>query len=184
MKQYQVFLTIFKVIQQFEQDHAFAELFCFHFYFDFFFFIQRSQNELSLVKNSQKLSLKHIPNITFKNLVQGTPDPRISTFKPLKQRVDTDIMYVGIGFLPDDWYYYHSKVSIIFSGYLIFYTIKYQGRMSDRAYKSIRILDTLRWTGPTDPPKQSSTAAKQIYQEQKILLENDKTFYDFNKKVC
>ena len=53
--------------------------------------------------------------------------------------------------------------------------------MSDRAYKSIRILDTLRWTGPTDPPKQSSTAAKQIYQEQKILLENDITFYDFKK---
>merc|ERR1712179_168995 len=78
--------------------------------------------------------------------IEGTPDPRISTFKPLKQRVDTDIMYVGIGFLPDDWYYYHSE-----------------GRMSDRAYKSIRILDTLRWTGPTDPPKQSSTAAKQIY---------------------
>ena len=34
--------------------------------------------------------------------------------------------------------------------------------MSDRAYKSIRILDTLRWTGPTDPPKQSYTAAKLI----------------------
>ena len=45
-------------------------------------------------------------------LLKGTPDPRISTFKPLKQRVDTDIMYVGIGFLPDDWYYYHSKVTI------------------------------------------------------------------------
>ena len=43
-------------------------------------------------------------------LYQGTPDPRISTFKPLKQRTETDIMYVGIGFVPEDWYFYHSKV--------------------------------------------------------------------------
>ena len=42
--------------------------------------------------------------------IQGTPDPRISTFKPLRQRVETDIMYVGIGFQPEDWYFFHSKV--------------------------------------------------------------------------
>lgn len=94
--------------------------------------------------------------------MKGTPDPRISTFKPLKQRVDTDIMYVGIGFLPDDWYYYHSKVTTIYLLKLS-HSTDYQGRMSDRAYKSIRILDTLRWTGPTDPPKQSTTTEKRIY---------------------
>lgn len=74
--------------------------------------------------------------------IEGTPDPRISTFKPLKQRVDTDIMYVGIGYQPDDWYFYHSK-----------------GKMSDRAYKSIRILDTMRWTGPTAPPTRVLTTS-------------------------
>ena len=28
--------------------------------------------------------------------IEGTPDPRISTFKPLKQKTDTIIMYTGI----------------------------------------------------------------------------------------
>lgn len=65
-------------------------------------------------------------------IIDGTPDPNVSTFKPLKQRTASKIMYTGDGFLPEDWYFFHSK-----------------GKMSDRAYKSIRILDTLRWTGPT-----------------------------------
>ena len=33
--------------------HDLSKLSCFHFYFDFDFFIQRSQNELSLVKNEK-----------------------------------------------------------------------------------------------------------------------------------
>ena len=42
--------------------------------------------------------------------------------------------------------------------------------MSDRAYKSIRILDTLRWTCPTDPPKQSPTAANNTNMNGKYCL--------------
>ena len=85
--------------------------------------------------------------------IEGTPDPMIPTFKPLKQKTDTTIMYTGVykifflflsilwlftgnGFMPEDWYFFHSN-----------------GKMSDRAYKSIRILDTLRWTGPTSKPE-------------------------------
>ena len=97
--------------------------------------------------------------------IEGTPDPMVPTFKPLKQKTDTTIMYTGKcikikthpnqdvyyyfillvltiimftgnGFMPEDWYFFHSN-----------------GRMSDRAYKSIRILDTLRWTGPTSKPE-------------------------------
>ena len=92
--------------------------------------------------------------------IQGTPDPRISTFKPLRQRVETDIMYVGIGFQPEDWYFYHSKV-VHGKALLCQCSVIYQGKMSDRAYKSIRILDTLRWTGPTDPPTMTLTPATQ-----------------------
>jgi len=66
--------------------------------------------------------------------IEGTPDPLAVTFKPLKQRVDSSIMYNGDGFLPDDWAFFHS-----------------QGKISDRANRSLRILDTLRWTGPTAP---------------------------------
>ena len=42
--------------------------------------------------------------------------------------------------MPEDWYFFHSN-----------------GKMSDRAYKSIRILDTLRWTGPTSKPEDVSS---------------------------
>ena len=81
-------------------------------------------------------------------IIDGTPDPNVSTFKPLKQRTASKIMYTGDGFLPEDWYFFHSKVPL--KGLKTFYFVIYvQGKMSDRAYKSIRILDTLRWTGPT-----------------------------------
>merc|ERR1711972_353408 len=41
--------------------------------------------------------------------IEGTPDPLAVTFKPLKQRVMSGIMYNGDGFLPEDWAFFHSK---------------------------------------------------------------------------
>jgi len=46
-------------------------------------------------------------------IIDGTPDPNVSTFKPLKQRTASKIMYTGDGFLPEDWYFFHSKVPLI-----------------------------------------------------------------------
>ena len=43
-------------------------------------------------------------------LIQGTPDPDISTFAPVKQRTASKIMYTGNGFMPVDWHFFHSGV--------------------------------------------------------------------------
>ena len=42
-------------------------------------------------------------------MMAGTPDSDI-TFKPVKQRTATSIMYTGNGFLPEDWLFFHSGV--------------------------------------------------------------------------
>ena len=41
-----------------------------------------------------------------------TPDPAAPTFTPVKQRTASKIMYTGDGFLPEDWYFFHSKVTL------------------------------------------------------------------------
>ena len=43
-------------------------------------------------------------------LMEGTPEPDLPTFKPIKQRTASSIMYTGNGFLPEDWYFFHSGV--------------------------------------------------------------------------
>ena len=45
-------------------------------------------------------------------MIEGTPDPNASTFKPVKQRTASKIMYTGDGYLPEDWYFFHSGVNI------------------------------------------------------------------------
>ena len=51
---------------------------------------------------------------SFEALVEAltpTPDPAAATFQPVKQRTASKIMYTGDGFLPEDWYFFHSKVT-------------------------------------------------------------------------
>ena len=44
-------------------------------------------------------------------------DPSFPTFKPLIQQTATGIKYTGNGFLPEDWYFFHSEV-ILKTSYL------------------------------------------------------------------
>ena len=42
-------------------------------------------------------------------MMAGSPESSV-TFKPVKQRTGSSIMYTGNGFMPDDWYFFHSGV--------------------------------------------------------------------------
>ena len=94
-------------------------------------------------------------------MMAGTPDSRV-TFKPVKQRTGSSIMYTGNGFMPEDWYFFHSGVCFHNSEQtkITNIYITEQGKLSDRAEKSLRILDTLRWTGPTLPTTRATTKLK------------------------
>ena len=47
-------------------------------------------------------------------MVEMTAGPPGSepTFKPVKQRTGSSIMYTGNGFMPEDWYFFHSGVCL------------------------------------------------------------------------
>ena len=45
------------------------------------------------------------------SLIEDPLDPSVPTFKPLVQQTATGIKYTGNGFLPEDWYFFHSEVT-------------------------------------------------------------------------
>ena len=45
-------------------------------------------------------------------MMAGSPESSV-TFKPVKQRTGSSIMYTGNGFMPEDWYFFHSGVCFL-----------------------------------------------------------------------
>ena len=62
---------------------------------------KKKEEEAGMERNGRQLQ----------RLPQGTPDPLQSTFIPVVRRVKTSIMYTGNGFMPEDFAFFHSKVS-------------------------------------------------------------------------
>ena len=43
-------------------------------------------------------------------MIEDPVDPNKPTFKPQPQQTATGLKYTGNGFLPEDWYFFHSEV--------------------------------------------------------------------------
>ena len=101
-----------------------------------------------------------LSKIKMVEMITGPPGSSI-TFKPVRQRTGTNIKYTGNGFMPEDWHFFHSGVC---STQVCRQSISeaLQGKLSDRAEKSLRILDTLRWTGPTAVTLPTTTATNNM----------------------
>ena len=73
---------------------------------------KRPESSRGLLPNYK--TSRNLPEHSFEALVEAltpTPDPAAATFQPVKQRTASKIMYTGDGFLPEDWYFFHSKVT-------------------------------------------------------------------------